>query len=208
MMHLPPSDIEINPNVSVVTGPFSDHDKKTYALHIQGHDTAVEINNIQSIPQSRDGAFSVGYWIRFDNIREQFISGHRIDTAQGTHFRSVVMNKEGRLQHLAHRTTSDSKWRIVSSPDALLPGRWYFILISRGVTGDNTKRMYVNGKYAADNTVDNELETLDSFDSFQLGGDIGNYSGFEGDIAEIMLFPKALNDKEVQTLYESVVDHL
>lgn len=201
------ADMEVNPTLSVVPGPFLGKGKQSYALRIHGPDSAIMINDTRQIPQSRDGSFSIGYWVRFDTIRKQVVSANRIDTMQGSHFRSVSMTEDGYLQHLAHRTTTSAGWRIVTSQEALQPGKWYFVMITRGVTGDNTKNMYVNGKCVSASITENELTELDSFDSFQFGGDIGDCSGFEGELAEILMFPKVLDEKDVRLLYESSMNN-
>jgi hypothetical protein len=67
--------------------------------------------------------------------------------------------------------------------------------------------MYVNGKCVSASITENELTELDSFDSFQFGGDIGDCSGFEGELAEILMFPKVLDEKDVRLLYESSMNN-
>jgi hypothetical protein len=202
-MYLAPSQMEINPKATVVPGPFADQGLKSYALHVEKSESAVKITDTQSIPQSSNGAFSIGYWIRFDSIGRQLVSYNRVDTSQGTHYRSVTMTADGHLQHSAHNAAVSQQWRIVQSPEPLKAGRWYFVLISRGLNSDNTKRMYINGKRVAENVIERDLISLDPFDNFQFGGTVGGLAGFSGDIAEILLFSKALNDREVKMLYES-----
>jgi len=205
-VHVPSEAIEINPNLTVVPGPFAAQGINSYALHLQGDDSAVRITDTTSVPQSSSGAFSIAYWVRFDRIGKQVVSYNRVQTAQGAHYRSVTMTERGLLQHAAHDPAFAPMWRIVRSPQALEPGVWYFIVISRDVRGDNTKRMYINGKLAAENAVDDDPVKLRPFDCFQFGGRVGQFSGFSGDLAEMLLFPRALDGREVKALYESATD--
>jgi hypothetical protein len=208
IISLPVSDIRVNPNLSVVPGPLLGNGKRAFAIRVQGSDSAIRIDNMQRVPQSRDGAYSIGYWVRFDDVRQQIISANRIDTAQGSHFRSVVMTPEGFLQHLAHKTTLTSGWRIVTAPEAFQPGKWYFIVVTRGVRGDNAKKIYVNGKCVTANFLENGMMELDNLQSFQFGGDIGEFKGFEGELSEILFFPRELDEKEVQGLYEAAMNNV
>jgi hypothetical protein len=196
--------IEVNPDVSVVPGPFTGNNRKSYAFRIQGADSSIIID-ARRLPQSSDGAFTIGYWVRFDDIRKQVVSGNLINKGGFSHFRSVAMTRDGRLEHFAYNSTAPVKWRIVTSPGPLQPEKWYFVVISRGVRDDNTKTLYLNGKPVSRNAREDEVMKLDSFESFQFGGDIGGYEGFEGEIAEIMFFPRALDHKEVELLYGAVM---
>ena len=201
-------DIKIKSDLSVVPGPFLADGVKSYAFRIQGSDSAIEVTNTQSIPQSPEGDYSIGCWIRFNEIRQQAIYSGRVNSKNiGFRLRSLFMKEDGALRHFSHDLVlSGTAWSI-SNSDALRPGQWYFVVISRDAGDESKKDMYVNGELVASKTADVKDRMIERFDSFQFGGDVGSCGGFEGELAEILMFPKALNSKEVQQLYEAGCIH-
>lgn len=207
MRALAAEDIEINPDLAVVPGPFSGHGSKSYAFRIEGADSTIKIKNVSTIQQNSKGDYSIGCWIRFDEIKQQIIYSGHVYKPEGFRLRSLSMKEEGSLRHFASNLNfSGTMWGI-HSPDALRPGQWYFVMISRNAGDAHAKYMYINGKRVAGNVAKEGDDTIKPFDSFQFGGDVGSSRGFKGEIAEILLFPKALNDKEVEQLYESAIEN-
>ncbi len=207
MCTLTAKNIDINPDLPVVPGPFFGDGSKSYAFRIEGADSTIKIKNLSSTRQNPEGDYSIGCWVRFDEIKPQIIYAGHVYKPEGFRLRSLAIKEEGLLRHFASNLNfSGTTWGI-HCPDALRPGQWYFVVISRNAGDAYSKYMYINGRRVAGNTVKEGDETIKQFDSFQFGGDVGSYPGFKGEISEILLFPKALNDKEVEQLYESAIEN-
>lgn len=193
--------IQIRPEVSMLPGLAADG-KQMWALQVQGEEPSVQISKLDSITQDEQGCYTIALWVRFDSIGQQVVFKDMTFDAADT-FRLLMMDEEGRLVHGAY--TSDFKGRrITAGPDALKPGTWYFVAVTRTMKGRNEKRLYINGEVAADSVADSAYDVISPYGTLQLGGQTGAIPGMEGQIGNVTLFPKALTKDEVKQLYQSV----
>lgn len=192
--------IQTTPNLSIVPGPMLGNGKQSLGFRIQGALPSIQIGNLRSLPQHSEGFNSIGFWIYFESIRQQFIYA---DYDKGKKNRLMIMNSDGHLEHSAY--SAQGKWRIVSSSEPLKPGTWYFVMITRTWETKNEKIMYINGKPAARTVIDAMNDTISLFDFTQIGGDSDQIQGMDGAIAEFLIFPRALTEQEIQHLYQSAV---
>lgn len=201
--------INARPNPNLAAGPWLGGGQRVDAFRVEPSTPVVKITNVTSLPQSRDGSYSTGFWIRFDRIKEQVICADHVKGKHNNRYcRLILMTEDGRLQHCAYNLRDKFKWRVVTSPDKLRPRSWYFVLISRQVVGSDDKTLYINGRQVdidlARNAEKRKIEDIwiGEVQSMQYGGAIGDFEGFEGAIAEILFFPRALDDHEVSRLYQ------
>lgn len=203
------SNIEINQNLTVVTGPELGVNKTTKALRISGSEKAISIPSYSqalSLLQSQRGFFSMGFWIRLDSMNEQIISSFLVDGMKETDYHRVLLiDKEGKLQHCAY-TFQQKLVRRVPVSDPLKPNTWYFIMIVRNGEKIDEKSIYVNGKCVASDIKD-KLGTgnVGHFETMQFGGDFDAFKGFSGELAEIIFIPRMLTAKEIESLYQSTL---
>jgi hypothetical protein len=204
-------NIEIGQGVTIVPGPELGMGKTAKALKISGPEKAISIpcySQALSSLQNPRGFFTTGFWIRFDSITEQIVSSFLVDGMQiEDYYRILFMNKEGKLQHCAYEQDHDLA-RPVTLSEPLEAHRWYFIMVVRNGEQVDEKSIYVNGKCLASD-IKEKVGTgnIGHFQTMQFGGDFNAYKGFSGELAEVIFIPRALSEKEVQSLYQSAIEY-
>jgi hypothetical protein len=65
--------------------------------------------------------------------------------------------------------------------------------------------MYLNGKFVADDSAI-QATPLETYQTLEFGGKRDAFAGFEGSLGDIVLFGRALSEKEIEGLYKSAVN--
>jgi hypothetical protein len=192
--------IEVNAAVTVSSGP----DAGDPAVYFTGDDRGVLVTHVREVRQHPQGAYTICCWIRFDRLAEQIVYANSVigKTEDSQYYRILSMNANGELEHSAYRS-DQGKWRTVKSPSPLRSNAWYFVAISNAL--GTTKNMYLNGKFVADDSAI-QATPLETYQTLEFGGKRDAFAGFEGSLGDIVLFGRALSEKEIEGLYKSAVN--
>ena len=194
-----------NPNIKMTDGPAFGKKLSSSAIKFSGPEEMLKINNLRSIPQHANGSYSIGFWLKLDKAGRQIISTATVDTSN-ENYRLFLITRKGMLQHCAFNNINKGRARVAQSETILQPGKWYFAMVVRNLQ-DDTKKLYLNGKLEANDTgYENSQSKIAPFDSLSFGGDFETFKGFEGALSEIIMFARALDDKEIEKLYNSAIE--
>ncbi len=136
---------QINPDLTVVAGPALGGANRAWAFQFDNPQDKITVNKLPALPQAASGCFTTCYWIRFDSIKEQLVSAHRIQSSDLNYLRTTYMTENGALQHVACHN-KNNQWRKLNGNIVLKPDKWYFFTIVNTGGIHNTKKMYLNGK--------------------------------------------------------------
>ena len=198
----------INPDINIIPGPkFNNNKSIPYAIQFSGPDKMISFNNLSSIPQSKNGSYTVGFWLKLDKLGEQLISHGKVKGVN-VYDRAFIVTKDGKIQHCAYDISTGRRWRIAENKISLKPDTWYMVMVSRNMR-DDSKKLFINGKLAANNTVSKNQRTkkIAQFNTINFGGDLNDIKGFDGALSEIMMFSRALDENEIKHLYQSALKY-
>ncbi len=177
------SDILLPGEIVTVSGPVQD---RTGSYILNGTDDYL------TLAGNNNTSFTIGMWIKPDQIRSMDISKMSEYPSAPTCDRSFFMQSDG---HISARI-NDGSSKTVTSATALSPGNWYHILMT--ADGSNLK-IYINGAFESSVSAGYASTSYIS-PEFVIGQAQETPSFFVGQISDVTLYDHVLTDPEIAAL--------
>ncbi len=177
------SDIMLPGETVTTSGPVQD---KPGAFIFNG------IDDYLTLAGNKNTTFTIGMWIKPDQIRSMDISKMSEYPSAPQCDRSFYMQSNG---HITARIF-DGQSRTVTSTTALSPNTWTHILMT---ANGSSLKIYINGIFESSVSAGNASTSYIS-PEFVIGQAHETASFFSGQISDVMLFSNVLSDSEIAAL--------
>ena len=142
-----------------------------------------------------NGAFTQSVWINSDSTDNAYhgILGNQNGAGVANRYPGIWVYEQNKI----HAGFGDgTNWNRFTTDSVLKPDAWNHVVVSFDGT---TYKAFVNGEevFATDDFAGRKPIALDSFDI----GRVDNY--FEGQIDDVRIYNRGLNDREIQSLYQA-----
>ena len=159
-------------------------------------------SSIISIPQpTLSGGFTLSAWFRTTSSAFQsIITMGGSSAAAGL---NIFTNSGYVITSFGNGSSED--YNTTTSSVTVNTGAWFHVVLSTsGLSSGSTVKLYINGQLDDSETSSVNINTTSYTSAFSIGG--RNLSGslstyFNGDIDQVRVFSKALNQSEVDSLY-------
>lgn len=177
---------------------FFDDELSRYMLELDGANDYVDVGSPSGMAWGT-GDFSFAIWLQapsHDKSVRYLLDAKTVEHADAW---GLYLGTDDRLYSFAR--ASNGTWTGAGSDDVLATGEWVFVYAHRK---NGTIEMWLNGVKQATTTTGANMN-YSSPDLFRIGGQpYRTEYYFEGIIADIFIYDRALSDFEIESLYNGV----
>jgi len=199
--------IEYVGSVEFGKGPSLGQGKNVGALKFDGSESSVVISGLD-LPQGRYDDYTIALWIRPNVIKTQDILVTRVCLRKGSYYlQRLQINKEGQFEHSYYQTQSKNWGSKITSEVKANADQWYYVVVSAKHKG--LKQIFIDGISSGKPIPRGMGSSFSILDSIDIGsapevGEGYSNNSYNGDIAEITFYDRALSPDEIRGLYMSV----
>jgi mono/diheme cytochrome c family protein len=148
----------------------------------------------------RDGNFTVSAWLHPSQLRKAGIIALGGEGAHGWYLE--IADNRGTIRLNTNGPDNQDNGTVSSAPGALKSGAWQHVavVVKRGKPSDRETRIYVNGNLVARGAVG--TANLDNPKLDLRLGSIGTAHSFQGELDEVRLYRRPLDEAEIQGLVQ------
>ncbi len=192
-------DLTSNANDGTINGDVKRINFLGNGLSFDGTDDAIQITSDPSIEFSGDDDFSISTWVKTDSTETQTFIEKIIDSGSGP-FVIWLQMIDGIVDF--HTGENGVGWESLLSTTPVNDGTWHHITVTKE---GNTKTIYIDG--IEENSIEATMGGTANTAVWNIGSirrDSAQY--FNGNMAEVSVWRKALKADEIKKLMYNVID--